>query len=60
MFQHVYLGPAAQRENTRAAAMVEALFAHHLSLDPDPAAVTDWVAGMTDRYALRAFQELPA
>ena len=60
MFQHVYLGPRAQRENSRAGAMVEALFAHHLAIDPDPTAVTDWVAGMTDRYALRAFQELPA
>ena len=60
MFQHVYLGPLAQRENARAAEMVEALFAHHLAIDPDPVAVTDWVAGMTDRYALRAVQELPA
>jgi dGTPase len=60
MFQHVYLGPLARRENARAAEMVEALFAHHLAIDPDPVAVTDWVAGMTDRYALRAFQELPS
>ena len=33
--------------------MVEDLFRHHLT-GSDPVAATDWVAGMTDRYALRA------
>ena len=31
MFEHVYLGPPARAESARAAAMVEALFAHHLA-----------------------------
>jgi len=60
MFQHVYLGPAAAAENSRAAAKVRALFEHHLAEDGDPVAVTDWVAGMTDRYAERAFDQLAA
>ena len=31
MFEHVYLGAPARAESARAAAMVEALFAHHLA-----------------------------
>ena len=58
MFEHIYLGPAARSENVDAAAMVDALFNHHIAVNPDPVAVTDWVSGMTDRYALRAFTEL--
>jgi dGTPase len=58
MFEHIYLGPLARAENADAAAMVKALFDHHLALTPDPVAVTDWVSGMTDQYALRAFGEL--
>ena len=58
MFEHIYLGPAARSENVDAAAMVDALFNHHMAVNPDPVAVTDWVSGMTDRYALRAFTEL--
>ena len=54
----IYLGPAARSENVDAAAMVDALFNHHIAVNPDPVAVTDWVSGMTDRYALRAFTEL--
>ena len=59
MFEHVYLGPRARAESARAAAMVEALFAHHLA-GGDPQSATDWVAGMTDGYALRAHAELQA
>jgi dGTPase len=59
MFDHVYLGPPARAESARAAGMVEALFAHHLAVgDADTA--TDWVAGMTDGFALRAYAELPS
>jgi dGTPase len=60
MFEHVYLGPRATVENDRAAAKVRALFDHHLALEGDPVVVTDWVSGMTDRYAKRAYDELPA
>jgi dGTP triphosphohydrolase len=47
-------------ENTRAARKVRALFDHHLARRGDPVVVTDWVSGMTDRYAERAYDELPA
>ena len=57
MFEHVYLGPPARAESARAAAVVEDLFRHHLT-GSDPVAATDWVAGMTDRYALRAHRAL--
>jgi dGTPase len=59
MFEHVYLGPPAKAQSARAAAMVEALFAHHLA-GGDAQVATDWVAGMTDGYALRAYAELAA
>jgi dGTP triphosphohydrolase len=39
--------------------MVEELFAHHLAVG-DAQSATDWVAGMTDGYALRAHAELAA
>ena len=59
MFEHVYLGPAARADSARAGAMVEDLFAHHLS-GGDAQSATDWVAGMTDGYALRAHADLAA
>jgi len=59
MFEHVYLGPRARADSARAAAMVEELFAHHLA-GGDAQSATDWVAGMTDGYALRAHAELAA
>jgi dGTPase len=67
MFQNVYLGPIARQATARAAEMVEALLAYYianaddLSGDPDPVTrATDWVAGMTDRYCIRAYDELLA
>ena len=59
MFEHVYLGPQARADSARAAAMVEELFAHHLA-GGDAQSATDWVAGMTDGYALRAHADLAA
>jgi dGTPase len=59
MFERVYLGPVARADSARAAAMVEELFAHHLA-GGDAQSATDWVAGMTDGYALRAHAELGA
>ena len=59
MFEHVYLGPRARADSARAATMVEELFAHHLAVG-DAQSATDWVAGMTDGYALRAHAELAA
>src|SRR5205085_9582257 len=65
MFANVYLGPTARRETGRAADMVEALLLHFIAHaddlpgDADPVIrATDWVAGMTDRYCIRAYEEL--
>jgi dGTPase len=66
MFQRVYLAPPASHEADRAGGVVRALFRWYLDrtelLPPaheaDPVRrVTDFVSGMTDRYALRRFRE---
>jgi dGTPase len=68
MFDHVYLGPVATREHAKIGLVIGALFEHyraHPEEIPDsipagePAArVTDYIAGMTDRYCIRAFERL--
>ncbi|MCB0873252.1 MAG: deoxyguanosinetriphosphate triphosphohydrolase [Actinobacteria bacterium] len=66
MFEHVYLASPAVDESTRARGVVQALFDWCLehqddlpaSPEQDPVQrVTDFVAGMTDRYALRYYRE---
>ena len=68
MFAHVYMGEAARREHAKIErVLVELfrLFAERPELVPEgsPAAepadrVIDYIAGMTDRFAIRAFEEL--
>ena len=66
MFGHVYLGPEAQRERLRIERMLRFLFDHYAddlppALTPDAAdheRVVDYLAGMTDRYAIRVFSDL--
>ncbi|MEA2349507.1 MAG: dGTPase [Thermoleophilaceae bacterium] len=66
MFERVYLAAAAQREHPRIERMLRALFAH-LADNPPPSLVegagevervVDYLAGMTDRFAVRAFSDL--
>jgi dGTPase len=70
MFDRVYLGETARREHAKIERMMRALFEHYVA-EPDripdgggaPDAdlaqrVTDWLAGMTDRYCIRAFEAL--
>jgi dGTPase len=66
MFQRVYLAPPAAEESEKARVVVQGLFrhlVHHPDLlppapEPDPVTrVTDFVSGMTDRYALRAYRQ---
>src|SRR4051794_32382990 len=52
MFDRVYLGPAARAEHARAFAVVRRIFDHHVGRGDDVQEVTDYVAGMTDRFAL--------
>jgi dGTPase len=70
MFDRVYLAEAARREHAKIETVVRRLFDHYAGapeLLPDgggaPDAdlaqrVTDYVAGMTDRYSIRAFEAL--
>jgi dGTPase len=70
MFEHVYFGPAARREQERVTQVVHALFDHYFEHPEqvpvrDPAAesdtatlVTDYLAGMTDRFCIREFERL--
>ena len=66
MFERVYLAPAAQREHPRIGRMLRALFAYYADNPPAPVVpdateverVVDYLAGMTDRFAVRAFSEL--
>ena len=68
MFDRVYLGPVAGSEHERVHRAMRALFDHYLDrldevpeLDPDADAcdrVTDYLAGMTDRYCIAKFAEL--
>ena len=68
MFARVYLGPVARAEHGRIRRVLSELFDHHVEHPPEavvadatPAErVTDYLAGMTDRFALRAHAELVA
>jgi dGTPase len=66
MFEHVYLARGAQQERGRIETMLAALFAHYAVSPPaaqtegavEHERVVDYLAGMTDRYAVRAHSEL--
>jgi dGTPase len=58
MFERVYLGPVAQQERPRIERMLRALFDHYADEIGDEQRVVDWLAGMTDRYAIREFENL--
>jgi dGTPase len=66
MFDTVYLGPTARAEHTKLERVLRGLFdwycEHPEELPPAPEAsledrVIDWLAGMTDRFAIRAWSE---
>lgn len=72
MFQNVYLGPRVRSEAERVTELLQTLFDHYVEHPetigdgaPPPRdeselaqRVTDWIAGMTDRYAFRAHARL--
>ena len=70
MFEHVYLGPAARTEHAKIERVVGTLFQIYADRPeemPDgggaPGAdlgqrVTDYISGMTDRYCIRAYEDL--
>jgi dGTPase len=58
MFEHVYLGPHAREEHERAAATVRRIFDHLVARGDGADAIADFVAGMTDRFALEYVERL--
>lgn len=69
MFERVYLGPAVRAEHARIANVVHTLFEHYVAHPellpparlPDEGLaerVTDYLAGMTDRYCIRMYTDL--
>jgi dGTPase len=70
MFDRVYLAPRARREQAKVEGVITTLFDHYRqapegppdgggAADADlPQRVTDYIAGMTDRYCIRAWEEL--
>ena len=74
MFERVYLGPAVRAEHAKIAAVLRRLFEHYVEhpellprgADEAPPGddvelaerVTDYLAGMTDRYCIREYTEL--
>jgi dGTPase len=70
LFEHFYLREQARSEQDKAIALVRTLFAYYLD-HPEavpaeyhqapgdlPTRIADYIAGMTDRYALRVYEQL--
>jgi dGTPase len=58
MFERVYLGPHAQLEQERARATIRRIFDHLVAGAEEPEQIVDFIAGMTDRFALTYVSEL--
>ncbi len=71
MFEQIYLGPAVRAEHARIEVVLRTLFEHYAShpellpatlaegAEDDPArGITDYLAGMTDRYCTKEYTEL--
>jgi len=70
LFERVYLREESATEQRKAVAMLRALFQHyldhfeevpeeyHLAPGDVPTRIADYIAGMTDRYALRTYEQL--
>jgi dGTPase len=70
MFERVYLREDARAEQDRAIALVRSLFSHYLERPKDvpeeyhrapgdlPTRVADYIAGMTDRFAVTVYEQL--
>jgi len=68
MFDRVYLGKPPRAEHAKIARVIRTLFHHYCEHpaelppatagDPLSVRVTDYLAGMTDRFCLRAFEAL--
>ncbi len=52
MFEHVYLGPEATNEHARAHEAIRRIYAQLAARGDSPDEIVEFVAGMTDRFAL--------
>jgi dGTPase len=52
MFEHVYLGPQAAPEHERAHEVVRKIFESLVERGDHVDEIVDYIAGMTDRFAL--------
>lgn len=72
LFKNVYLGSAAKNEEAKSEQMIRMLFSHFCEKPDDMGAtsmmrlmefgltqtITDYIAGMTDRYAVKVFEDI--
>jgi dGTPase len=68
MFKRVYLAEPARREQARVSKVIQVLFDHFMEnpqlvvpdgqADDQATSVTDYLAGMTDRFCIRTFKRL--
>jgi dGTPase len=58
MFERVYLGPHARLEQERARTTIRRIFDHLVANGDEPEQIVDFIAGMTDRFALTYVSEL--
>jgi dGTPase len=58
MFNKVYFGPHARLEHERAEVTIRRIFDHLVERGDEPEQIVDFIAGMTDRFALTFVSEL--
>jgi dGTPase len=58
MFDHVYLGPHTRPEHERAKAVLRRIFDHLLDRGDGADEIVEYIAGMTDRFALAFAAEI--
>jgi len=59
MFERVYLGEHARAEHARAFRVIGHIFDHLVARGDEPDAIVEFVAGMTDRFALHYSETIP-
>jgi dGTP triphosphohydrolase len=52
MFERVYLAPVTRPEHDRAHATIRRIYEHLAARGDDQEAIVEFIAGMTDRFAL--------
>jgi dGTPase len=58
MFEQVYLGPQAEPEHRRAHEVIRQIFDHLAERGDSESEIVDYIAGMTDRFALTYAESL--